>query len=138
MAMMLGGRSASAEMNVTPLIDVLLVLLIINMILLPHTFGERALIPQKSTDEPPKAPEPTIVVQLLQTGEGQRPILKINHQDVSWDGLEAKLREIYNLRMEKVIFVKGDPEVDFQYVADVVDVSHHAGISQIGLLGAGD
>lgn len=136
MAMMLGGRSASADMNVTPLIDVLLVLLIINMILLPHTFGEKALIPQQSADLPPKAPEKPIVIQLQETGEGQRPILKINQQDVSWDTLEAKLHEIYSLRMEKTIFVKGDPEVDFQYVADVIDVSHHAGVLQIGLMGS--
>jgi biopolymer transport protein TolR len=136
MAMMLGGRSASAEMNVTPLIDVLLVLLIINMILLPHTFGEKALIPQESADLPPKAPEKTIVIQLQETGEGQRPILKINKQDVTWDGLEARLHEIYSLRIEKTIFVKGDPEVDFQYVADVIDVSHHAGVLQIGLMGS--
>lgn len=136
MAMMLGGRRASVEMNVTPLIDVLLVLLIINMILLPHTFGEKALIPQKSTDAPPKPPEKTVVLQLQETGEGQRPALKINEQDVTWDGLEARLQEIYSLRMEKVIFVKGDPEIDFQYVADVIDVSHHAGVLQIGLMGS--
>jgi biopolymer transport protein ExbD len=136
MAITLGGQGTSVEMNVTPLIDVLLVLLIINMILLPHTFGEKALIPQKSTDEPPKPPEKTIVLQLQETGEGQRPTLKINEQDVTWDGLEARLHEIYSLRMEKVIFVKGDPEVDFQYVADVIDVSHHAGVLQIGLMGS--
>lgn len=136
MAIALGGRSASAEMNVTPLIDVLLVLLIINMILLPHTMGEKAQIPQPSIDKTVPPPEKTIVIQLQQTTEGQRPILKINDQNVNWENLDAKLHEIYSMRIEKTIFVKGDPEIDFQYVADVIDVSHHAGVAQIGLMGS--
>jgi biopolymer transport protein TolR len=138
MAMMFGGRSTSAEMNVTPLIDVLLVLLIINMILLPHSLGEKVLIPQQSNETTPPPPEKDVIIQLHQTGEGRRPLLKIEDRDVSWDDLEAKVREVYSTRMDKVAFIKGDPEIDFHYVADVVDVTHHAGISQIGLLGARD
>jgi biopolymer transport protein ExbD len=134
MAMMPGGRGSSAEMNVTPLIDVLLVLIIIFMILPHHSVGEHALIPQENKDKIP-TPEKTIVIQVHETAEGQQPTLKINDQDVSWDNLESRLREIFSLRMEKVAFVKGDPEVEFQYVAQVVDVTQHAGVSQIGLLG---
>ena len=136
MAMMLRGRSTSAEMNVTPLIDVLLVLLIINMILLPHTMGEKAQIPQPSLDKTVPPPEKTVVIQLQQTAEGQLPALKIDDQDVKWENLDAKLHEIYSMRIDKVAFVKGDPEIDFQYVADVIDVSHHAGVLQIGLMGS--
>lgn len=138
MAMTLGNRGASAEMNVTPLIDVLLVLIIIFMILPYHSLGERALIPQQSNENTPAQPEKDVVIQLHQTGEGQRPVLKIEDREVGWDDLEAKVREVYSTRMNKVAFVKGDPEIDFQYVVDVVDATHHAGIFQIGLLGAKD
>ena len=136
MAMTLGNRDASAEMNVTPLIDVLLVLIIIFMILPYHSLGERALIPQQSNENTPPPPERDVVIQLHQTGEGQRPVLKIEDREVNWDDLEAKVREVYSTRMNKVAFVKGDPEIDFQYVVDVVDATHHAGIFQIGLLGS--
>jgi biopolymer transport protein ExbD len=136
MAMTLGGRSTSAEMNVTPLIDVLLVLIIIFMILPHHSVGERTQIPQKSTDPTTVLqPETPIVIQLQQTAEGQPPDLAINHQKISLDNLEARLKEIFSLRMDKVAFVKGDPEIEFQYVANVVDVTQHAGALHIGLLG---
>jgi biopolymer transport protein ExbD len=126
-------------MNVTPLIDVLLVLIIIFMILPHHSVGERTQIPQKNTDNtavPP--PDQPIVIQVQQTAEGQPPNLEINHQKITRENLEARLKEIFTLRMDKVAFVKGDPEVEFQYVADVVDVTQHAGVLHIGLLGASE
>jgi biopolymer transport protein TolR len=85
MSMMVGARSTqSCEINVTPLIDVLLVLLIIFMVILPeHKWGEKTLIPQPSSESVEKYPETPIVIQLKDIGESKRPVLKINQEEVS-------------------------------------------------------
>lgn len=141
MSMMVGARSTqSSEINVTPLIDVLLVLLIIFMVILPdHKWGEKTLVPQPSTESVEKIPPPTpIVIQLKDVGEGKRPLLKINQEEVSWDALESRLTAAFKVQVDRVAFVKGDPEVDFEYVAQAVDITHHAGADRIGLLGKKD
>jgi biopolymer transport protein TolR len=140
MSMVIGARGTRwSEINVTPLIDVLLVLLIIFMVILPeHKVGEKTLVPQPSAENTEKNPEAPIIIQLIGAGESVRPKLKINQVEVGWDGLEARLREFYKLRVDRVAFVKGDPEVDFEYVAEAVDISHHAGADRIGLLGRKD
>jgi biopolymer transport protein ExbD len=140
MSMMVGARSTrSSEINVTPLIDVLLVLLIIFMVILPeHKMGEKTLVPQPSPESVAKQPESPIVIQLNNVGASQRPILKINQEEVTWDGLEAKLASVYKQREDKVAFVKGDPDVEFEYVAEAVDITHRAGADRIGLLGKKD
>jgi biopolymer transport protein TolR len=136
--MTLPSRSGpGAEINVTPLIDVLLVLLIIFMVIMPHrNLGETADIPQppQNTKTPP--PVETIVIQLHDLGEGRQPALKINQREVSWENLGPRLQSIFAGRAEKVAFLKGDPELDFQYVAKVVDITHRAGVGRIGLLGS--
>ena len=129
-------RSLASEMNVTPLIDVLLVLLIIFMVVLPeHRRGEQTDIPQPTPDHVVQDPDAPIVIQLHDTGDGKRPDLKINQQEVTWDALEAKLQAIYRQRSEKVAFLKGDPEIDFEYVAEAVDITHRAGAERVGLMG---
>jgi len=140
MSMMVGARSTrSSEINVTPLIDVLLVLLIIFMVILPeHKMGERTLIPQPSPERATRPPESPIVIQLSNVNASQRPILKINQEEVPWDGLEARLTAVYKQREDKVAFVKGDPVVEFEYVAEAVDITHRAGADRIGLLGKKD
>jgi len=137
MSMMVGARSTqSSEINVTPLIDVLLVLLIIFMVILPdHKWGERTLVPQPSTTTMEKNPPTPIVIQLKDVGESKRPLLKINQEEVSWDALESRLTAVFKVQVDRVAFVKGDPEVDFEYVAQAVDITHHAGADRIGLLG---
>jgi biopolymer transport protein ExbD len=60
--------------------------------------------------------------------------VKINREDVRWEDLETRLEQTYLSRVEKVAFVRGDADVDFQYVAEVIDVAHHAGVQRIGLL----
>jgi biopolymer transport protein ExbD len=138
--MMVGARGTrSSEINVTPLIDVLLVLLIIFMVILPeHKMGEKTLIPQPSPESAARPPESPIVIQLSNVNASQRPILKINQQEVPWDELEARLSAVYKQREDKVAFVKGDPDVEFEYVAEAVDITHRAGADRIGLLGKKD
>ncbi len=138
MAMTTGGTGGqSADMNVTPLIDVLLTLLVIFMIITPVTpKGEKALIPQS----PPKTAKPqpnnhSVVLQVLVGPKGV-PQVKLNQQDVSWQDLPARLTDIYKLRAQKVMFVKADNNVPWQDVAVVIDEAHGAGVNKVGLITA--
>ena len=130
-----GGGGAMGDINVTPMIDILLVLLIIFMVIVPVTpKGLDALVPQ-----PPKNPQQqqpndrTIVVQVLGKG-GTSLSYKINETDVNKRDLPAKLQEIYANRAEKVMFVKGDDDVNFAAIADVIDIATGAGVDHIGIM----
>jgi biopolymer transport protein ExbD len=137
MAMTMGGGGGySSDINMTPMIDILLVLLIIFMVIVPVTpKGLDALVPQ-----PPKNPQQeqqkndrTIVIQILR-GNGGAPQYKINETDVTKAELLPKLTEIYANRAERVMFVKGDDDIDFHYVAEVIDIGRAANVDHIGLM----
>lgn len=134
---MAGGGARGPQINVTPLIDVLLTLIIVFMIVVAseQETGEQAQIPQPDAKQTANISQPrTVVIQVVWTAEDQAPILKINQEEVKRKDLEARVEEIFLKRAEKVVFVRGDDDVDFEYVADVIDVAHHAGVERVGLL----
>jgi biopolymer transport protein ExbD/biopolymer transport protein TolR len=136
MAMSAGGGPGglSSDINVTPLIDVLLVLLIIFMVIVPVTpKGLEALVPQ-----PPKNPQQdqpndrTIVVQVL--ANGAMPQYKINDQTFARGDIAPELQKIFSTRSEKVMFVKGDKDLDFGTVAQVIGFGKQADVTNIGII----
>ncbi|MGA2102667.1 MAG: biopolymer transporter ExbD [Candidatus Sulfotelmatobacter sp.] len=134
---MAGGGPSGPQINVTPLIDVLLTLIIMFMLVvaMDPELGEKAQIPQPPKDAKSESRvERTVVIQVFWTAKDQPPTVKINQEDVGWDNLETRLAQIYLTRAEKVAFVRADADVDFQSVADVIDVAHHAGVQRLGLL----
>lgn len=138
MAMTSGGSGGGAmgDINVTPMIDILLVLLIIFMVIVPVTpKGLDALVPQ-----PPKDPQKqqqqndrTIVVQVGYR-PGAAPTYKINETEVNKGELLPKLTEIYANRAERVMFVRGDDDLNFAYIAEVIDIAKAANVDHIGLM----
>jgi|SRR5579863_1688796 len=125
---------AMAEMNVVPLIDILLVLLIIFMVITPLTpKGLDTLVPQPNPNQQQQQDidNKTVVVQIDKNGK-----VKINNEDSTWDRLGPRMEQIFKERAEKVAFVKGDNEVLFEEVARAIDIMRGAGIDKVGLITA--
>ena len=130
MGMFVGGkRGIVSEMNVVPLIDILLVLLVIFMIIPRYSKGEEALIPQASTDKVVVKPEGVVVIQVSADGT-----LKINQEPVTYEKLGSRIEEIFKQRATRIAFIRGDQPVEFGVVANVIDVMHTSGIASVGLL----
>jgi len=128
------GKGPMADPNVVPFIDVLLVLLIIFMVITPLTpKGLEALVPQPPPPgaQADAASQRTVVIVINR----DRSML-INQEPTSEEALGARLEEIFKTRAERVVFVKGDPDLEFQYVARAIDIAHGAGIDKVGLITA--
>jgi len=117
------------------MIDVLLQLIIVFMVVvsMSQEKGLKAEIPQPNGKAGPE-PVQTIVVQIGWVGDKQRPKLKINDEEVQWGNLHDRLFNIFKQRAERVAFVKGDNEVDFEYVADAISIARNSGVDKVGLL----
>lgn len=124
------GSSLRSEPNLVPMIDVLLVLLIIFMMIIP--MSRKALDVQLPDPNPQVATanpsSDQIVLEILPDGS-----YEINNQAVAPGGLDARLREIYDPRPDKIIFIKGDPALKYQDVITAMDVARGAGVKVIGV-----
>lgn len=128
MGVVVGRRGIVSEMNVVPLIDILLVLLVIFMII-PHQKGLDAAIPQQSEGPATRGTPETIIVQIASDGS-----VRINQFAVQFDQLSAQLQLVFARSSERVAFLQADRSLDFQAVAQVLDLMHSAGATPIGLL----
>jgi len=129
-----GGGGVKSDINMTPMIDVLLVLIIIFMVITPLTpKGLEALVPQP----PPPGQKQTLSDQrtvVISIDANHR--FQINSGDTDESKLGEQLTEIFKTRAERVVFVKGDPSLDFMWVAKAIDIAHGAGIDKVGLMTA--
>lgn len=133
MAMSLGGgRGPQATINMTPMIDVLLVLIIIFMVIAPtKSVGLDTLIPQPSdAAAPPPGPSTDVVISILADGS-----LRLNQEPIDRDRLESRLMGIFKSGGSRPVFIHGDKALEYGRVADVIDIAKRAGIGRIGLMG---
>lgn len=132
-----GSGPFRAEMNLTPMIDVLLVLIIIFMVAVSsiQKKGLATEIPQPS--DKPGTQVRTIVIQIHASGNQLPPTLKINDEKATWGNLQSRLVDIFKRRAERVAFIQGDDDVDYQYVADAISIARSSGVDRVGLLPRG-
>lgn len=135
MGMSVGSKGGpKSDINMTPMIDVLLVLIIIFMVITPLTpKGLEALVPQPPPpgQKATQSDQRTVVIVIDANHH-----MQINSEDTDEAHMGDRLTEIFKTRAERVVFVKGDPSIEFQWVAKAIDIAHGAGIDKVGLMTA--
>ena len=132
MAMSIGsGGGPKSDINMTPMIDVLLVLIIIFMVITPLTpKGLEALIPQPPKDQQKtEADDRTVVVTINKDHS-----MLLNTDPIAENALQKRLEDVFRTRAERIMFVKGDPDIEYRWVAEVIDIAHGAGVDKVGLM----
>ena len=134
-----GPFSTGPKMNVTPLIDVLLVLIIVFMVVVieQRPTGLQTELPQQPNPKDHTIPPPnrTIVIQIHHAKPAtEHPQVMVNEEAVEWDHLRERLRDIFAIRVERIAYVEADDDIDFQDVADVIAIARVAGVDRVGLL----
>jgi len=132
MSMNVGGKKgAMANINITPYIDILLVLLIIFMVIVPvRQMDLEVKIPQPSPPDVKVQPDASVIV----VDVGEFASIEINHQQVTISQLGGRLQEIYSARANKNMFIRAVPKLPYGDVVKVIDIAKGAGVGDIGLI----
>jgi len=135
MGMSVGGQGGpKSDINMTPMIDVLLVLIIIFMVITPLTpKGLEALVPQPPPPGQKQnlSDQRTVVIVVDQDHH-----FSINNEPTDENTMGDRLTEIFKTRAERVVFVKGADNLEFKWIAEAIDIAHGAGIDKVGLMTA--
>jgi len=124
-----GGGSHKAEINITPMIDVLLVLIIIFMVITPYSVGLKSLVPQPASAQAPTVRPKDIVITMLKDGT-----VMLNMERVQRSALGSRLLQIFRARGDDVVFLRGDGGLDFGQVAEVIDIAKGSGLTRVALM----
>src|SRR5579862_3578528 len=128
------GGGPKSDINMTPMIDVLLVLIIIFMVITPLTpKGLEALVPQPPPPNQKQQEDNSRTVVIVINKDNS---MMINQDPITEQNLQGRLEDIFKTRAERVVFVKGDPDLEFRDVAKAIDIAHGAGIDKVGLMTA--
>jgi biopolymer transport protein TolR len=130
MGMSLGNSGRKAEINMTPMIDVLLVLIIIFMVILPTVpTGLKTSLPQSPPPDAPQSATNDVVITVLGNGA-----VKLNDEPIDLAMLQVRLLQIFGTGANSVVFIRGEKNLEFAQIAEVIDIVKGAGVDRVGLM----